>query len=166
MGLTYSQAKRLGLGDLHPAASGARSKERELIDRYGAPVQSKAPSDGMNKLERAFRDLVLEPAWVRGDLARYYREPVKLRLAGRTWYMPDFLVAECMEYPVMRLTLVEVKGFMRDDAAVKLKVAASLYPHFRWLLVRRERVAGWLAWEVDGRGIGADSIYVPWIHGR
>ena len=57
-------------GDRAPSPAGIRrpSKERELLDRIYAAEKpaSKAPADGMNKLERAFRDEVLEPAWVRG----------------------------------------------------------------------------------------------------
>ncbi len=43
------------------------------------------------------------------------------------------------------LEMREVKGFMRDDAAVKLKVAAATYP-FRFVLVRvrpKNRGGGW-----------------------
>lgn len=36
----------------------------------------------------------------------------------------------------------EVKGFMRDDARVKFKVAAALYPWFEWVLVVRDG-KGW-----------------------
>ena len=33
----------------------------------------------------------------------------------------------------------EVKGFWRDDAKVKLRVAAERYPHFRFKAFRREK---------------------------
>jgi len=48
-------------------------------------------------------------------------------------------VTECRAY--------EVKGFMRDDAAVKLKVAASLYPWIKFHLVTRKK-GEWIIQEV------------------
>lgn len=168
MGLTYQQAKSIGLGALHPAATGGRSAERELAERYfaGPVMPSKAPADGLNKLERRFRDDILEPAYVRGAIARWQREPVKLRLAGRTYYSPDFLVTERTgEHGIPpRLVFVETKGFMRDDASVKIKVAAETYPQFRFLLVTRDKW-GWYVRRVDGSGIGREETIVPWING-
>jgi hypothetical protein len=123
--------------------------------------RSRDRGDGMNKLERRFMNNVLEPAYVRGDLARYYREPMRLVLPGNVTYRPDFLAIVRDDRP----TFCETKGFMRDDARVKLCVAAGTFPDWRWLLVEHERIAGWLVWEVTGRGIGADSIHVRWIHG-
>ncbi len=122
----------------------------------------------MNKLERSFRDQVLEPAYVRGDLVTYHREAIKLRLAGRTHYTADFAVWVSGEpFCPPALWLVEVKGgWFRDDAKVKTKIAASMYPHIRWLVVKRERIAGWLCYPVDSRGISPDSVYIDWIHGR
>jgi hypothetical protein len=165
MGLTYDQAKSLGIGHLHPAASGGKSRERELLDGLGpGPTPSEAPSDGMNRTERSFA----ETLGAAGKGFTWWREPVKLRLAGRTWYTPDFLVADFVWDPMCRsnaFTFVEVKGFMRDDAAVKLKVAARAYPCFRWLLVVRDGRHGWAVREVTAHGgIGRDPIHVPWIH--
>jgi hypothetical protein len=115
----------------------------------------------MNKLERKFKDHVLTPAMERGAIEGFWREPIKLRLAGRTTYAPDFLVIE----GTARFTFVETKGFMREDANVKLKVAAAMYPVFGWLLVTRDKW-GWHVRPVDARGIGRDEITVHWIHGR
>ena len=65
-----------------------------------------------------------------------WREPFALRLAGgKTTYKPDFMTLDSLH----RLYLWEVKGFMRDDAAVKLKLAASLYNCFAWVLVQKDR---------------------------
>ncbi len=36
----------------------------------------------------------------------------------------------------------EVKGFMRDDAAVKLKVAAKMHPWWTFRLVKKSK-KGW-----------------------
>ncbi len=166
MGLTYAQSKAIGLGHLHPAASGTRSDEtiiRELAGKR-APLPHKEPGDGMNKTERAFY-LMLQSAFCADQIMNFCREPIKLRLAGRTWYTPDFIV-RLFPADGSQLFAIEVKGFMRDDAAVKLKVAAETYPCFRWLLVRRKGRHGWDFREVGRTGIGTSPIIVPWIGGR
>ena len=64
---------------------------------------------------------------------RYVKfERVKLKLADNTFYTPDYMVL----HPG-HIAFHEVKGFMRDDAAVKLKVAAEMFPEFCFVLVQR-----------------------------
>ena len=41
----------------------------------------------------------------------------------------------------------EVKGFLRDDAAVKIKVAAKLYP-FRFTMYQRQKAKAGGGWKV------------------
>jgi len=161
MGLSYSDAVKLGMGHLHPAVCGGKSKERELLDRLAIPVlQSHTPNDGMNKLERDFAGRLQSSHLIR----QWAREPMTFRLAGRTRYTPDFGV---WPHPASdwRFTLCEVKGFMRDDASVKIKVAADLFPQFRWLLVYRDGRHSWEVRNVDRNGIGREPITVPWING-
>ncbi len=156
MGLTYEQAKSIGLGHLHPAASGGGSKERELLGR--PEKRPSKPADGMNKTERAF-DAMLCQARLAGLIRGWWREPTKFRLAGNTSYAPDFLVWTTPAH----LNFIEIKGFMRDDAAVKLKVAADQYPCFRWLLVVRDGRHGWEVREVTRNGIARATTNVEWI---
>jgi hypothetical protein len=77
----------------------------------------------MNKTEQAY-SVHLEEMKHQGEIAWFKFEGVKLRLADNTFYTPDFFV--------MRNDGVfeahEVKGFWQDDARVKIKVAADLYP--------------------------------------
>ena len=68
-----------------------------------------------------------------GEIKRWLYESIKFRLADRTWYTPDFVVW----MPDGRVRVVEVKGFLRDDAAVKYKVARETYPEFEWVMIRR-----------------------------
>lgn len=77
----------------------------------------------MNKTETAYAG-ELELA-KRGGLVTWYAfEAIKLRLGERTFYTPDFLVRLASG----ALEVHEVKGFWRDDARVKIKVAAELFP--------------------------------------
>lgn len=114
--------------------------ERQLA----APASPAGPSnvarchdpapDAMNKLERDYaRKLDLDVA--AGRILGYLFGSIKLRLADRTWYTPDFAVFT----NTREIVFIETKGFMRDDAAVKLKVAAEQYPRFRFKLVTRSK---------------------------
>lgn len=78
-----------------------------------------------------------------GEIILWRSHPLKFRLAKRTWFTPDFLVIT-----EQGLEVHEVKGFMRDDANVKLKTCAEMYPWFRWFLVRRPAINVWVVKEV------------------
>jgi len=66
-----------------------------------------------------------------GEILDYRFEGVKLRLADYTFYTPDFFITYRDHFEVM-----EVKGFWRDDARVKIKVAAAMYPFFKFVAVQ------------------------------
>ncbi|RQT08933.1 DUF1064 domain-containing protein [Burkholderia contaminans] len=66
-----------------------------------------------------------------GEVAWYRFEGVKLRLADNTFYTPDFAVMLADG----QLEAHEVKGHWQDDARVKIKVAAEMYP-FRFIAVK------------------------------
>ena len=78
----------------------------------------------MNKTEEAF-SRVLDSWKAAGEIVRWDFEPEKFRLADNTFYTPDFRVIMID----MRIIFYEVKGFWRDDARVKIKVAAELHPY-------------------------------------
>lgn len=84
----------------------------------------------MNGTEKAYAAL-LELQKRAGAILDYRFESLKLRLADMTFYSPDFLVVkeDCFE-------LHEVKGFWEDDARVKIKVAASLFPWIKFVAVQ------------------------------
>lgn len=167
MGLTFQQCQAWGLAHLWPEDLPKTGKvvlpgPRTLKAEPRKPVTRTRPDDGMNKTERAFSE-TLEQSRQSTLIARWDREPLTFRLAGKTRYTPDFLVWPDARNWDTRFTFVEVKGFMRDDAAVKLKVAAEMFTCFRWLLVRRAGRHGWETREVTRRGIGTTPIQVPWI---
>lgn len=90
----------------------------------------------MNKTEAAYSE-VLEAMKGLGRIEWYAFEGIKLRLADRTFYTPDFFIMA----PDGTLECREVKGFWEDDARVKIKVAASLFP-FRFVAVKKTK-QGW-----------------------
>lgn len=88
----------------------------------------------LNKTERAYLALLRARRVPQLGVQR-----VTLRLADDTRYTPDFDHLG----PNGELVLAEVKGWMRDDARVKIKVAAAQFPHFTFVLVKREKGGGW-----------------------
>lgn len=87
---------------------------------------------GMNKLEAAWAaELAQQQA--RGEIQFWRYSPCGLRLADKTFYHPDFLVVEADG----TVRFDETKGFMRDDANVKIKVAAAQFP-FVFRLIKRK----------------------------
>jgi hypothetical protein len=87
------------------------------------------------------------------------REPIVLRLAGRTTYKPDFMTLSLFNN---QLAFWETKGWLREDAAVKLKVAAAQFPCFRWVLVQKD-CRKWRCIEVTDRGFSRDKFCPSWL---
>lgn len=90
------------------------------------------PAGRMNKTEAAYAELLAARPHV-GEILEFKFESLKLRLADRTWYTPDFSIV----LPDGGREIHEVKGHWTDDARVKIKVAAELYPYYRFSAVRR-----------------------------
>lgn len=98
----------------------------------------------LNKTEQAYADhltLLLRA----GEIVWFKFEGIKLRLADGTFYTPDFAVMRADG----TLECHEVKGFWHDDARVKIKVAADMYP-FRFIAVKamaKRDGGGWVVEE-------------------
>ncbi len=89
----------------------------------------------LNKTEQAFL------AWLglKCPLGTHIAQGITLKLANGVRYTPDFFTIS-RDIPIgCRMTAWEVKGHMRDDAAVKLKVAAKEYPWIMFNLVTMDR---------------------------
>ena len=97
----------------------------------------------MNKTEQSYATTLEQKKWA-GEVAWYRFEGVKLRLADNTFYTPDFAVMLANG----QMEMHEVKGaraIFADDAKVKVKVAAELYP-FPFVVafpVPKSRGGGW-----------------------
>ncbi len=114
-------------------------KKNMVIDVPGKQIQAPQPAafalgrlkDGeMNKTEALYAKY-LETLKFLGEVLWYRFEPLNLKLAPKCYYQVDFLVMmkngsiECHE----------VKGYWQDDALVKIKTAAQIFP-FRFRAVR------------------------------
>lgn len=122
--LTFKQASKV---IRHGAALGRNGTATPLALSLPAPDLFA----GMNGTERR-RGIELE-AMKRDGLIREWRfESVTLKLAPDCRYTPDFYVID----NAGAVTLEETKGFWRDDAKVKIRVAARLFPEFTFRALR------------------------------
>ena len=97
----------------------------------------------MNKTEAAYASR-LEILKTSGQIAWYRFEGIKLRLANGTFYTPDFAVMLASG----EMEIHEVKGYWQDDAKVKIKIAAEMYP-FRFIAVRVKAKKDGGGWEIE-----------------
>lgn len=102
------------------------------------PPRSRVSPQAMNKIEARYATH-LEGLKLAGEIVSYRFEALKLKLAANTFYTPDFVVT----FPD-RIECHEVKGFWRDDARVKIKVAAQMFPEFAFVAVKREKKGKWI----------------------
>lgn len=109
----------------------------------GAFALGRLPAGTMNKTEAAY-DAHLWTLRFSGVLLWHKFEAVKLRLADNTFYTPDFAVLPASGV----LEMHEVKGFWQDDARVKIKVAASIYP-FRFIAATARAKKNGGGWGVE-----------------
>ncbi len=100
----------------------------------------------MNKLEAAWAE-ELEKQGLKGELLWFEYEAITLKLAPDTRYTPDFVWMDIEG----QIVFDETKGFMQDDAWVKLKVAAAKFP-FRFRLVKKRPNKEGGGWEVKEVG--------------
>jgi hypothetical protein len=109
----------------------------------GAFALGRLPAGTMNKSEAAYAAHLAYLQTIRQVLWWKF-EGLKLRLADNTFYTPDFAVmaADC------RMECHEVKGFWRDDARVKVKVAAAQFP-FRFVAVTKRALKHGGGWDKE-----------------
>lgn len=125
---------RLSLG-LNLGTGGNVTKQNmEQTEKPACPPkrirQSSKPL--MNKLESQWCE-VLRRGCAPGELLI---QALRFRLGNGIWYKPDFVIISCA------ITAYEVKGPHSFRGGFEnLKVAASLYPEVRWILV----------WKQDGK---------------
>lgn len=95
-----------------------------------------------NKLEGRYGDhLLLQHR--QGLIKGFGFQRYTLRLGDDLRYTPDYHVVANDD----RLIFDEVKGFMREDARVKIVAAAEMFPHL-FRLVTWDKVDGWKIEEI------------------
>lgn len=110
-------------------------------NQAGCFARGRMPPGKMNRTESAYADY-LESRKHGGDVLWWKFEGIKLRLVDSTFYTPDFDVLLKSGH----IEIHETKGFWRDDARVKIKVAASIYP-FKFIAIKKTK-SGWQQEEI------------------
>jgi len=92
----------------------------------------------MNNSERKYSEL-LAIRKIAGEIELWKYEAIKLRLADKTYFIPDFFVMlsnlrlQFHEVKVKWKVKGKEKVHYEDDARVKIKVAAEMYPMFQFI---------------------------------
>jgi hypothetical protein len=82
--------------------------------------------DGLNKTERRYLEILRQ----REELVWIGVHTFRLRMAANTHYTPDFATLDKDGL----FTMIDTKGeFTREDAQLKIKLAARMFPMFRWV---------------------------------
>jgi hypothetical protein len=113
------------------------------------PAVKRAPRPKMNKTEARYAKY-LELMVKAGEITAWRFEEMTFKLAPDCRLTPDFFIVNEWEAPndiwVRDITIADTKGFKRkkngadgfwieEDSRVKLKLAARLWPWFRWCIV-------------------------------
>lgn len=115
------------------AAQLGTPKKAEALFTKPAKPMLKQDRTGLNKTETAFLAYLKENFT---DASTHITaQGLTLKLANGVRYTPDFIVV----YGKGEITAYETKGFMRDDAGVKIKVAAQQWPWITFYLVTRRK---------------------------
>lgn len=102
------------------------------------------PVTGMNDTETDYGKH-LNDRKLLGEVVSWDFNAVRFHLGGGAWYKPDFLVVMKEGY----VELHETKGYWREAARVRIKVAASRYPAFRFVAVKRQGKRSWQYEEIS-----------------
>lgn len=95
----------------------------------------RTPVGTMNRLEQAYAD-ELRRQQDAGEIHSFAYERIKLKLGDQrcTW-SPDFYVLDMDGF----IEIHECKGFLEQHAAVKIKVAAAMFPEWTFKLIRKRK---------------------------
>lgn len=115
--------------------------EDSLRSAAGVVVTRPKKRRGMNKTETAYSER-LQRRVQSGEIIWFGFECIRLRLADGAWFKPDFTVIPA-QGPI---EFHEVKGFWREAARVRIKVAAERYQWAKFVAVQKEKArdgGGW-----------------------
>jgi hypothetical protein len=108
----------------------------------------------MNKTELAY-SLVLDEMKRNGDIESWRFEAIRLKLAEKTHLTVDFYVIRSdglVEFHEVKACRSDGKFLVEDDARVKLKVAAELYPEFAFLMAGKLPAKSGGGWKYERVG--------------
>ena len=111
-------------------------QQRRTAPRIDTPMpiaKGRLKEPKMNKTEAAYAR-VLDAEKQAGEVARWWFNAMNLRIGDNCFYQTDFLVLLTSGEMQIR----ETKGWMRDDALVKLRAIAAQFP-FRLFVLKLKK---------------------------
>lgn len=97
---------------------------------------------GLNKTEAAF--LAHLHTLYSGKGVHITAQGMTLKLANGVRYTPDFIVAlSPVVQEIAQVLAFETKGWMREDAAIKAKMAAQQWPWIALYIATKRKGGGW-----------------------
>ncbi len=126
--------RRRGLAGSPPVIDTSIPPFLPPMNEAGAFARGRKPKNGMNKLEASY-GAYLDVLKHSGDVLWWRFQPLKLRLADGAYFTPDFGVLMSN----LAFELHETKGFWREAARVRIKIAAEQFP-FKFIAIKK--VAG------------------------
>lgn len=149
--MTVEEARKAGLlprsGPASPVPTPRAAQPSKVSPRASVASVGRTARGVMNKLEARYCSEVLDVRKSLGEVAAYWYESVKLRLAEGAWFTVDFFVM----LPDGRLEAHEVKGHWREASRARIKVAAELYP-FRFVSARKLKKSEGGSWKFEEFG--------------
>lgn len=118
----------------HPVSGYVPPPAELTVEQVAAlPFIANTDEAKLNKTEKEYLQYIrcLGFAWIGV-------QNITLKLGHDCRYTPDFVTVDVNGHMDVR----EVKGFFRDDAKVKIAVAARLFPWMTFQVVRKTK-AGW-----------------------
>lgn len=98
------------------------------------PYRARHEPGRMNSLEKQFRDEIVHPGIMSGNIISAHFEGMKLRIGEKCFYTPDWLLVWSDH-----IELAECKGHWEDDARVKIKAVADKFPCFKFTAWQRKK---------------------------
>lgn len=148
------QSRQKGGAPRHQAQE--TPSQASAIRSVAPPLAVKCGNHKMNRWEQEYA-MELEARKRAGEILWYGFEAIKLKLTGGTFYTPDFSLWVMMEGQSLgyewvaaepHLQFHEVKGHLRDDANVKFKVAAELFPFAEFFMYRKRKAKEGFGWDL------------------
>lgn len=122
MRMTKEEYEKLMAGRNTPAKPTSVSPSTQYANL--PPAKGMQPARKMNGLEKSYMER-LDGMKHAGQILWYAYESVNLRIgANKCFYAPDFMVMMADG----TIEMHETKGHWEDDALVKIKVAAGMFP--------------------------------------
>lgn len=116
----------------------AQIARKEIVEAQpkiakAVPAKSSTDMDKLNKTEREFFNYLKRVRPI------VFVQEITLKLADDCRYTPDFVTIS----EIGEIEFWEVKGFFRDDAKVKIKIAARYYRFLGTFTLAFKSKSGW-----------------------